>query len=80
MVWEILRSVFDILIPRFISEDVAMEYIGNGRGWEDYRIACRLSDVLPGEQFDGVATVDAFQILGVGITYRIGNFRPWGVK
>lgn len=67
----------DILTPRFITEDVAMERVGPGDGWDSFDIACSMADVQPGERFDGVAEVDSFTWLGFGTTYRIGNFRPW---
>lgn len=69
----------DILVPRFITEDVAMSYSGSGArsDWENYDIECSMIDVQPEEIFDGVATVDSFQFFGLGITYRIGNFRTW---
>ena len=73
----------NILISRFITEDVALRYVGDdfttsSTEWSDYEIACSLADVEPDERFDGIATVDAFQFLGFGITYSIGNFREWG--
>lgn len=74
---------WNVLVPRFITEEVALRYVGDDftapwSEWDDWEIACSLADVLPGERFDGIATVDAFQCFGFGITYRIGNFRPWG--
>lgn len=73
------RFAWDVLVPRFITEDVALKHMGDGdpADWASYDIVCAMEDVQPGEMFDGVATVDAFQFLGMGITYRIGNFRPW---
>lgn len=72
------RFAWDLIVPRFITEEVVVERVGKGSSWDAFEIVCSLSDVKPGERFDGVATVDAFQFLGIGITYRIGNFRPWG--
>jgi len=74
--------VLDLLIPRFITEDVALRYVGdpvasNWSEWGDYEIACSLADVQPGEEFDGIGSVDAFQFLGFGMAYRVGNFRPF---
>jgi hypothetical protein len=65
-----LWFVWDFLIPRFITEDVALRYVGDDftatwSEWDDYEIACSLMDVEPGECFDGIATVDAFQFLGL---------------
>ena len=74
--------LWDFLIPRFITEDVALRYVGDDftatwSEWDDYEIACSLMDVEPGECFDGIPTVDAFQFLGFGMAYRIGEFRPF---
>lgn len=67
------RFAWDVIVPRFITEDVAIDRVG----LDDFMIVCSLADVEPGERFDGIATVDAFQFLGMGITYCIRNFRPW---
>lgn len=72
------RFSWDVLVPRFITEDVAMERIGDGFSIKDFAPVCSVADVVPGESFDAIATVDAFQFLGMGFAYRIGNFRPWG--
>ena len=72
-----LRIAADILVPRFITEEVAMEKVGPGSDWDAYDIACSMADVRPDEWFDGIATVDSFTWLGFGITYRVGNFRQF---
>lgn len=74
--------LYDFLVPRFITEEVALRYVGDPitttwSEWGDYEIECSLSDVEPGESFDGIATVDSFVFLWFGITYRVGNFRAW---
>ena len=74
---------WDVLIPRFVSEDVALRYVGDEittdrTEWSAYEIVCCMEDVDWWETFDAIAEVDAFQWLGFGITYRIGNFRKWG--
>lgn len=73
---------WDFLIPRFITEDVALRYAGNGLedGWGCYEIVCSMEDVEWCETFDAIAEVDAFQWLGFGMTYRVGNLRPWGTS
>jgi len=77
-----LLFALDFIVPRFITEDVALRYVGNPvmssfSEWGDYEIACSMDDVQPGEEFDGIGSVDAFQFLGFGLTYRVGNFRPF---
>lgn len=73
----VLLFLWDFIIPRFVTEDVALDKFAPGEGWDKFEIVCPLRDALPGEEFDAIATVDAFQFLGFGITYRIGNMRPW---
>ena len=73
-----LRRAADLLIPRFLAEDVALEFIGADRNDIDsYRIICAMSDIQPGEEYDAVAAVDSFGWLGFGVTYRVGECRPW---
>lgn len=79
-IFEWLRFAADILIPRFITEDVAMMKVAPGEGWDKFEIICSMADVEAGEVFDGVATVDAFTFLGFGMTYRIGNYRAWSAE
>lgn len=74
--------LWDFLIPRFITEDVALRYVGDDftatwSEWDDYEISCRLKDVEPGKCLDGIAEVDCFTWLGIGFAYRIGGFRPF---
>lgn len=78
--WDFLRRVIGglkYLVPRFITEDVCLERVGPGDGMGAFNIACSLDDVLPGERFDGVATVDALVWLCFGVTYRVGEIRPF---
>lgn len=72
------RFACDYLIPRFITEDVAVAMVGSGDNWDAFEIVCSMEDVEPGERFDGIAEVDAFMWFGIGVTYRVGNFRAWG--
>lgn len=72
------RFAGDYLIPRFITEDVAVAMVGSGDNWDTFEIVCSMEDVEPGERFDGIAEVDAFMWFGIGVTYRVGNFRAWG--
>lgn len=73
----LLLFAWDFLVPRFITEDVALRRVGPGSDWDNFEIACSIADVQPGERFDGVAEVDSFTWLGFGMTYRVGNFRTW---
>lgn len=80
---QILQFLFDFLIPRFITEDVALRHVGSGSDWSEwdsFEIVCAMSDISQGEEFDGIAEADSFTWLWFGISYRIGNFRPWGAQ
>lgn len=68
---------WEFLITRFITEDVAIDRVTPGNEWKDFEIVCSLADARPGEVFGGIAEAESFSWLGFGITYRIGNFRPW---
>ena len=73
-----LRRAADLLVPRFLTEDVALRFVGGDRaGLGSYEIVCCMNDVQPNEAFDAVATVDSFGWLGFGVTYRVGECRPW---
>lgn len=77
-----LLFAWDFVVPRFITEDVALRYVGDDftttqSEWDDYEIACSLTDVEHGETFDGIATVDCFQAFGFGFAYRIGGLRDF---
>lgn len=73
-----LRRAADILVPRFLTEDVALRFVGGDRtDLGSYDIVCCMNDVQPGEAFDAVATVDSFGWLNIGITARVRNVRPW---
>ena len=73
-----LRLAADILVPRFLTEDVALRFVGGDRAdLGSYEIVCCMNDVQPGEAFDAVATVDSFGWLNIGITVRVRNVRPW---
>ena len=76
------RFVWEYLIPHCETEDVALNYIGDDftvdqDEWSAYEIICPVKCVEPGETFMAIAEVYSITWLGIGITYRIGNFRPW---
>lgn len=76
----LLRRVSDLLLPRFVTEDVAIVFDGGDDGTQcDYVIVRRMADLRPGDRFDAVATADSFSWLGgrIGVTYRVGKFRMW---
>ena len=76
--WRCLCIAADLLIPRFLTEDVALRFVGGDRtDLGSYEIVCAMSDIQPGEVFDAVATVDSFGWLNIGFTARVRNVRPW---
>lgn len=76
--WRCLCIAAGLLVPRFLTEDVALRFVGGDRtGIGSYEIVCCMNDVQPGEAFDAVATVDSFGWLNIGIPVRVRNVRPW---
>ncbi|HFK9564036.1 Lar family restriction alleviation protein [Pseudomonas aeruginosa] len=58
-----MNRILDILIPRFITERVALFEATAGH----LEIACAISDVRPSERFDGIATIRSFNLLGFAL-------------
>jgi hypothetical protein len=68
-----IKQIFDILIPRFMTEDVALMETDEG-----YEIVCAMSDIEHGEEWDGIATMKMFNMFGFAMFPRqIGEVRPW---
>lgn len=68
-----IRQLFDIILPRFITEDVALH--DNG---DCYEIVCCMSDIQEGERFDGIVTMRTFNLFGLAIfPKQVGEVRPW---
>ena len=74
-----LRALLDLLIPRFVTEDAALEIHCCGDcQTEHYRPVCALQDVRPGEVFDGIATIRFLNVFGLALFGRsVGEVRPW---
>jgi hypothetical protein len=69
----LIYKILDVLIPRFMTEDVALIDTG-----ERYEIVCSMVDVMEWERFDGVATMRVFNFLGFALFPKmIGEVRPW---
>ncbi|WP_273761552.1 hypothetical protein [Aeromonas hydrophila] len=70
---EFMKYLMDLLVPRFITEDVALELLEDG-----YHPVCSMDDVRPGERFDGIVAMRSFTWLHVALFPRIvGEVRPW---
>lgn len=75
MIWGKLLIILDILVPRFINDEVAVQRVGRSCMHE---IVCSMKDISIGERFDGVATMQAFNLFGFGLfPKQIGEIRPW---
>lgn len=77
-----LLRLLDILIPRFITEDVAVKInkasCHGGDGWHDGEIVCSMRDVEPGEVFDGIVPVRSFNLFGYALCPKLaGPVRKW---
>ncbi|WP_395503073.1 hypothetical protein [Ectopseudomonas mendocina] len=71
-----MNRLLDILLPRFITEEVALTDAG-----DHLEIACSMADVKPGERFAAVATVRTLNLFGMGLfPTLIGEPREWPAK
>lgn len=69
-----MHVLLDLLVPRFITEDVAID----GNAQNGYSVVCCMEDVDPGEQFSGIATIRCFNLFGFALfAKQIGDIRPW---
>lgn len=75
-----LVRFLDILIPRFITEDAAaeLEQCEHCDG-PHYFPVCALADVRPGEVFDGIVTMEFFNLFGFALfaRYDESSVRPF---
>lgn len=65
---ETLADILDVIVPRFIREDVALEYNDEQEGWD---IVCSVKDIQEGEEFEAFATVKSFNLFGYGLFPRM---------
>ncbi|XEI31176.1 hypothetical protein NMD14_10120 [Aeromonas veronii] len=65
--------IIDLLTPRYITEDVALELRDDG-----YYPVCSMDDIEEGERFDGVVAMRSFTWFGVAWPSKlVGEVRPW---
>lgn len=62
----------DWLIPRFITEDVAIIY---DEVTEHIEVICALQDIRPGEYYNYIATGKGFNLFGIAFNGTLSNFR-----
>ena len=65
-----LYFLYDLFIPRFITEDIIIDYID-----EEITVRGSLLDVMEGEEFNYIGTVRAFIWLDIVIYWHITNIR-----
>lgn len=69
----------DILIPRFVTEDVAVEidYCDHCDHPHPFPV-CAMVDIEPDDAFDGIATMKCFNLFGFALWPEVvGAVRPW---
>lgn len=72
---QFLKNLFDFIVPRFITEDVAL--IDNG---EKLEIACPFDRIEDGVNYAGIVSVSSFTFLGRAFFVKqVGEVRPFEV-
>lgn len=74
-----LKRLLNTLIPRFVTEDAAAVVTHCGHCDDEHpQPVCAMSDVRPGEVFDGIMTMRSFRLFGRGLFPSFdGEMRPW---
>ncbi|AMD43497.1 hypothetical protein HWA94_gp58 [Pseudomonas phage ZC08] len=73
-----LQKFLDILVPRFLTEDMACKKVGKHDNIICLMPICSLADVQPGEVFDAIVRVQMFNLFGFGLFPKpIGKPRPF---
>ena len=57
-----IKQLFEFIIPRFVSENVAVKKGGPG----EYHIVCCEDDLKPGDSYDFLAPCKSISWLGFG--------------
>ena len=74
-----LRRLLDILIPRFMTENAAVDNTYCDHCDNPHLVAiCCMDDVEPGEEFEGIVTMSFFNLFGFALfPKQVGDVRPW---
>ncbi|MNO80850.1 hypothetical protein D3C76_720700 [compost metagenome] len=74
-----LGRLLDILVPRFITEDVALiNAYCDDCDHPHLMPVCCLADVDPDEEFDAIGTMSCFNLFGWALFAKlVGDVRPW---
>ncbi|MEJ1464986.1 MAG: hypothetical protein RPU15_17220 [Candidatus Sedimenticola sp. (ex Thyasira tokunagai)] len=57
-----MNKILDIIIPRFLVEDVAVLEVG-----DEYQPVCCVKDLQPGDHYDKIITVRTLNLFGFGV-------------
>lgn len=69
----ITHNIYDLIVPRFITEDCAVEELE-----DSYHVVMPMSCLYEGERYDGIATMQSFTWLGMAFfAKQVGDIRPW---
>lgn len=60
----LIKFILDIIIPRLVTERVALIYDKENEFWE---VLCLKSDLRDGEYYDVIATSKCFNFFGIGL-------------
>lgn len=72
-VWRAVCRCADILVPRFVDDQMACNDLGD----DEYELM-ELEAVEPGERFDCIVTIRSFNLFGYGLfPKQIGAARPF---
>jgi len=71
---EIIWFAVLFFVPRFVTEDVALEIDGD----DEYSVVCPMALIEDGERYDAVVTATSFIFMFWGWAVRIeSEIRPW---
>ena len=65
----IFQLLYDIFVPRFVTENVAIFYTGPDE--KDFEILCIEQDLNEFDSYDAIAKVKSFVFLGHGFFGRL---------
>lgn len=74
----LLRELLDVLVPRFLTEDVACMVVDGHDGTSYLVPICPLAHVRPGEVFDVTVRTQTFNLFGFALFPRpVSEPRPF---
>lgn len=75
LIWNFIYFIYDVFIPHFVTEDVAMRKNFDGT----YDPVVAMAHLVPGERYDAVSSVTSFTWLSIGFfgVRKEDDLRPW---